>query len=146
MMLCDRILRCTFSTCCIILTLNAEAWPVPLAGDALADVMFNILGKNPKSQTAEKKSNVSFPWLSVKISFEERDCNEVQDHWNAHCFCPLLIWQTEKLCNGSLFLWFLFFREKMTRKSHTRRVLPPLCTEIKVGNYCVYSSVWVVRK
>lgn len=35
---------------------HLERWgklPVPLAGDALADVMFNILGKNPKSQTAE---------------------------------------------------------------------------------------------
>lgn len=31
-----NIVVTVFSTCCIILTLNAEAWPVPLAGDALA--------------------------------------------------------------------------------------------------------------
>lgn len=32
-----------------------------------------------------------------------------------------------------ILLCFFFTQGKMTRKSHTRRVLTPLCTEIKVG-------------
>lgn len=47
----------------------------------------------------------------------------------------LVIFWYGKQKDSDFHLFLFCLRRKMTRKSHTRRVLAPLCTEIKVGNF-----------
>lgn len=100
--------------------------------DAVDNICWFILAKSKEWNYW----NSLLSWIKLSCIIKERESARLLKSMHSVSF---IFWcfseKTESFYDFLLCLSLFVPKRKMTRKSHTRRVLTPLCTEIKVGNF-----------